>query len=175
MASTMTLSMPRLASTVPADRPIRVLVVDDEKAVCDLLVSFLKSLSYEVDTAADGLEALDKYAHAHFDLVLTDLSMPNMDGLELARQLRELDDEAVVLMITGYPTIGSAVEAIKQGATDYITKPFALDEIKIRIEKAIGTKTLRGRLKSVQGLAWGLAFSIPLWLILGIALAFILK
>ena len=162
-------------TSVAADKPIRVLIVDDEAAVCDLLVSFLNSLSYEVETATDGLAGLNKYAHGRFDLVITDLSMPNMDGIELVKQIKEIDDEAVILLITGYPTIGSAVEAIKLGATDYITKPFALDEIKMRIDKAIGTKVLQGRLKSAQGLAWGLVFSIPLWLILGIVLAFIFK
>ena len=176
MASAITLSAvtnPFVAIT--ADKPIRILVVDDEPAVCNLLVSFLESLSYQVETAPDGLAGLDKYARGHFDLVITDLSMPNMDGIELVKQIRAIDDEAVVLMITGYPTIGSVVEAVKLGATDYITKPFTLDEIKIRIEKAIGSKALQGRLKSVQGLAWGLVFSIPFWLILGIALAFLFK
>lgn len=176
MANTMTLTaLSNSFAPVATDKPIRILVVDDEQAVCNLLVSFLESLSYQVETAPDGLAGLDKYARGRFDLVITDLSMPNMDGIELVKQIRELDDEAVILMITGYPTIGSVVEAVKQGATDYITKPFTLDEIKIRIDKAIGSKALQGRLKSVQGLAWGLVFSIPFWLILGIALAFLFK
>ena len=176
MANTMTLgsvSVPFIS--VATDKPIHILIVDDEPAVCNLLVSFLESLSYKVETAPDGLAGLDKYVRTHFDLVITDLSMPNMDGIELVKQIRAIDDEAVILLITGYPTIGSVVEAIKQGATDYITKPFTLDEIKIRIDHAIGSKALKGRLKSVQGLAWGLVFSIPFWLILGIALAFLFK
>ena len=157
------------------DKPIRVLVVDDEQLVRDLLVSYLDSIGFVVETAQDGLKGLEKYTGGDFDLVITDLSMPNMDGLELMKELREIDDEAVVLMITGYPTIGTAVEAIKQGAADYITKPFTLDEVKIRIDKAIGAKTLKGRLKSAQGLAWGLLFSIPLWLVIGIVLAWLFK
>jgi two-component system response regulator PilR (NtrC family) len=157
------------------DKPIRVLVVDDEPLVRDLLVSYLNGLGFAVETAQDGLEGLEKYTGGDFDLVITDLSMPNMDGIELVKELREIDDEAVVLIITGYPTIGTAVEAIKQGAADYITKPFTLDEVKIRIDKAIGAKTLKGRLKSAQGLAWGLLFSIPLWLVIGIVLAWIFK
>jgi DNA-binding NtrC family response regulator len=160
---------------VSFDNPVRVLVVDDEQLVRDLLVSYLTSLGFVVETAQDGVEGLEKYAQGDFDLVMTDLSMPNMDGIELVKQIRETDDEAVILMITGYPTIGTAVEAIKQGATDYITKPFTLDEVKIRIDKAIGTKTLQGRLKSAQGLAWGLLLSIPLWLIIGVVLAWLLR
>jgi len=157
------------------DKPIRVLVVDDEQLVRDLLVSYLNSLGFVVETAQDGLEGLEKYTEGDFDLVITDLSMPNMDGLQLMKELREIDEETVVLMITGYPTIGTAVEAIKQGATDYITKPFTLDEVKIRIDKAIGAKMLKGRLRSVQGLAWGLLFSIPLWLVIGIVLAWMFR
>ena len=157
------------------DKPIRVLVVDDEQLVRDLLVSYLNSLGFVVETAQDGLEGLEKYTEGEFDLVITDLSMPNMDGIELVKELREADDEAVVLIITGYPTIGTAVEAIKHGAADYLTKPFTLDEVKIRIDKAIGAKLLKGRLKSAQGLAWGLLFSIPLWLVIGIVLALIFK
>jgi DNA-binding NtrC family response regulator len=157
------------------DNPVRVLVVDDEPAVRDLLVSYLASLGFVAETAGDGLEGLDKYKQGDFDLVLTDLSMPNMDGIELVRQIREHDDEAAILMITGHPTIATAVEAIKQGATDYITKPFTLDEVKIRIDKAIGMKTIQGRLRSAQGLAWGLLLSIPLWLIIGVVLAWIFR
>ena len=157
------------------DKPIRVLVVDDEQLVRDLLVSYLNSLGFVVETAQDGLEGLEKYTEGDFDLVITDLSMPNMDGIELVKELREADDEAVVLIITGYPTIGTAVEAIKHGAADYITKPFTLDEVKIRIDKAIGAKLLKGRLKSAQGLAWGLLFSIPLWLVIGIVLAWMFR
>lgn len=155
--------------------PIRILVVDDEQLVRDLLVSYLSSLGFVVETAQDGVEGLEKYAEGDFDVVLTDLSMPNMDGLELLKELREIDDEAVVLIITGYPTIGTAVEAIKQGAADYITKPFTLDEVKIRIDRAVGAKMLQGRLKSAQGLAWGLLFSIPLWLVIGILLAWLFR
>ena len=154
---------------------VRILVVDDEQLVRDLLVSFLSSLGFVVETAQDGVEGMDKYLEGNFDLVLTDLSMPNMDGLELLKELREIDDEAVVLIITGYPTIGTAVEAIKQGAADYITKPFTLDEVKIRIDRALGAKMLQGRLKSAQGLVWGLLFSIPLWLVIGIVLAWLFK
>jgi DNA-binding NtrC family response regulator len=157
------------------DNPIRVLVVDDEQLVRDMLVSYLHTLGFVIDTAEDGLDGLHKYRDGDFDLVITDLSMPNMNGIDLVRQIKEFDDEAVILMITGYPTIGTAVEAIKHGATDYITKPFTLDEVKIRIDKAIGAKTLKGRLKSVQGLAWGLLFSIPLWLVIGIVLALIFR
>lgn len=101
--------------------------------------------------------------------------MPNIDGLELLRKVREKDRDVVFLMITGYPSIETAVEAIKKGAYDYITKPFHMEDVKIRIERSFEKKNLRDRLSTIQGFVWALLFSIPVWLILGIILAKLLK
>lgn len=152
----------------------RVMVVDDEENIREVLSNYLESMNYEVDTAEDGQDALNKFSKGDFDLIISDLLMPNIDGLELLKRVRNIDKEVIFLMITGYPSIETAVDAIKKGAYDYITKPFHMEDVKLRIERAFEKRSLKERLKTVQGLAWALLFSIPLWLILGIILAAIL-
>jgi two-component system response regulator PilR (NtrC family) len=153
----------------------RVMVVDDEENIREVLSNYLESMNYSVDTAEDGQQALQNYKKGDFDLIISDLLMPNIDGLELLKRVREIDKDVIFLMITGYPSIETAVDAIKKGAYDYITKPFHMEDVKLRIERAFEKRSLKERLKTVQGLMWALLFSIPLWLILGIILAAILK
>lgn len=153
----------------------RIMVVDDEENIREVLSNYLESLGYEVITASDGQDALLKFEAGAFDLIVSDLLMPNIDGLELLRKVREKDRDVVFLMITGYPSIETAVEAIKKGAYDYITKPFHMEDVKIRIERSFEKKNLRDRLSTIQGFVWALVFSIPVWLILGIILAKLLK
>jgi len=153
----------------------RIMVVDDEENIREVLSNYLETLGYEVITASDGQNALEKFEAGAFDLIVSDLLMPNIDGLELLRKVREKDRDVVFLMITGYPSIETAVEAIKKGAYDYITKPFHMEDVKIRIERSFEKKNLRDRLSTIQGFVWALLFSIPVWLILGIILAKLLK
>jgi two-component system response regulator PilR (NtrC family) len=153
----------------------RIMVVDDEENIREVLSNYLETLGYEVVTASDGQNALEKFEPGAFDLIVSDLLMPNIDGLELLRKVREKDRDVVFLMITGYPSIETAVEAIKKGAYDYITKPFHMEDVKIRIERSFEKKNLRDRLSTIQGFVWALLFSIPVWLILGIILAKLLK
>ncbi len=153
----------------------RVMVVDDEENIREVLSNYLDSLGYSVVTANDGEDALVKFEPGAFDLVVSDLLMPTIDGLELLKKVREKDRDVIFLMITGYPSIETAVEAIKKGAYDYITKPFHMEDVKLRIERSFEKKNLRERLSTVQGFVWALLFSIPLWLILGIILAKLLR
>ncbi len=154
----------------------RILVVDDDKGVREALSEFLISLGYSVVMAENGEEALRQYRKGEFDVIMADLIMPNMDGMELLERIRNTkNDEVIFLMITGQPSIGTAVEAINRGADDYITKPFHLEDVRLRVSKALEKQTLKGRLKTAQGLAWGLMLSIPLWLLLGIILVILFK
>jgi two-component system, NtrC family, nitrogen regulation response regulator NtrX len=154
----------------------RILVVDDDKGVREALSEFLISLGYSVVMAENGEEALRQYRKGEFDVIMADLIMPNMDGMELLERIRNTkNDEVIFLMITGHPSIGTAVEAINRGADDYITKPFHLEDVRLRVSKALEKQTLKGRLKTAQGLAWGLMLSIPLWLLLGIILVILFK
>lgn len=154
----------------------RILVVDDDAGVREALSEFLLSLGYVVVAVDNGEKALTEYQKGDFDVVMADLIMPNMDGMELLRRIREIkNNEVIFLMITGHPSISTAVEAINRGADDYITKPFHLEDVKLRISKALEKQTLKGRLKTAQGLAWGLMLSIPLWLLLGIILVILFK
>jgi two-component system response regulator PilR (NtrC family) len=154
----------------------RILVVDDDAGVREALSEFLLTLGYVVVAVDNGEKALTEYQKGDFDVVMADLIMPNMDGMELLRRIREIkNNEVIFLMITGHPSISTAVEAINRGADDYITKPFHLEDVKLRISKALEKQTLKGRLKTAQGLAWGLMLSIPLWLLLGIILVILFK
>lgn len=155
----------------------RILVVDDDKGVREALSEYLISLGYTVVMAENGEEALRQYRKGEFDVIMADLIMPNMDGMELLGRIRDTkkNDDVIFLMITGHPSIGTAVEAINRGADDYITKPFHLEDVKLRVSKALEKQTLKGRLKTAQGLAWGLMLSIPLWLLLGIILVILFK
>jgi two-component system response regulator PilR (NtrC family) len=154
----------------------RILVVDDDAGVREALSEFLLTLGYVVVAVDNGEQALTEYQKGDFDVVMADLIMPNMDGMELLRRIREIkNNEVIFLMITGHPSISTAVEAINRGADDYITKPFHLEDVKLRISKALEKQTLKGRLKTAQGLAWGLMLSIPLWLLLGIILVILFK
>jgi two-component system, NtrC family, response regulator PilR len=151
--------------------PKRMLVVDDEKSVRDLLAEYLNEYGYDVTCAANGQDALQIYKQGQFDVVMSDLNMAPMDGLELLNKVKEINPDVLFIMITGYPSITSSIEAIKKGARDYITKPFNIDEIRVKVERALLEKSLQGRLKNAHGIVWALIISIPVWLVLGIILA----
>ncbi|MCK5076471.1 MAG: sigma-54-dependent Fis family transcriptional regulator [Calditrichia bacterium] len=147
-----------------------VMVVDDESHVQEVLKDFLEQLGYTVTLADDGDDALSKFEPGKFDLIVSDLLMPKVDGLELLKRIKQQEKDVVFLMITGYPSIETAVDAIKKGAYDYITKPFNMEDVRFRIEKAFEKKQMKESLKTMNGLVWALVISIPIWLILGIIL-----
>ncbi len=153
----------------------RVLVVDDEENIRQILKEYLNEFGYEVACAVNGQEALQIYKNGRFDVILSDLVMRPMDGLELLVEIKKIDPDAIFIMITGYPSIESALEAVKRGARDYITKPFNIDEIRLKMERVLLEQSLQGRLKNIQGVVWALIISIPVWLILGIILARLLR
>jgi len=114
----------------------KILITDDDMDLRELLTEAVSNWGYEVSVAKEGEEALRKLRMERFDIVITDLMMPGMDGLALLQKIKELDKETLVIIITGYATIETAVKAIETGAYDYITKPFRLDELMIVIKNA---------------------------------------
>ena len=119
------------------DRP-RILVVDDEESVRDLLDKTLTMADYEVDSAGDGPSALDRMRAVDYDLLITDLKMPGMDGLSVIREARRQNADLPVIIITGYSTEASAIEAINLGVAGYLTKPFRLPRILAAAARALG-------------------------------------
>jgi DNA-binding NtrC family response regulator len=120
----------------------RILVVDDEMIVCESCKRILEEDGYEVETALGGMEAFEKMKQNPFDIVITDLKMPGIDGMEVLRTFRREYPDAIIIMITGFSTVETAVEAMKLGAFDYISKPFTPDEVSIVVKKAIEQKSL---------------------------------
>jgi two-component system NtrC family response regulator len=102
----------------------RILVVDDEVGMCDFLRYLLEGEGYEVEDANSAAEALDKLGKTAYQLVLADIKMPGIDGLEMLRQIKELDENIVVIVMTGYSSLETAIKAIKYNAHNYLTKPF---------------------------------------------------
>lgn len=115
---------------------IKVLITDDDGDLRELLTEAVRNWGYTVSVAKDGEEALRRLRMDRYDIVITDLMMPGMDGLTLLGKIKQLDRDILVILITGYATIETAVKAIEVGAYDYIAKPFRLDELMIVIKNA---------------------------------------
>ena len=120
-----------------------IIVVDDNENIRDLLKNLLISEGYSVITADNGSTALEKLKQINFDLVISDIMMPVLSGLDLLTEVRKLDADLPVVMITGFPTIDTAVKVIKEGATDFITKPFNLDHAKLVVKRAVESGKLK--------------------------------
>ncbi len=128
----------------------RILIVDDEVAIKKALSKFLSSLGYDVESASDGAEAIEMAKNKIYDLVISDLKMPNMSGIELIKALKQIHPQMVALIMTGFGTIESAIEAIKAGAFHYITKPFELDDVAMLVEKALKYSKLENQNAMLQ-------------------------
>ncbi len=120
----------------------RILVTDDEESIREFLDIMLRKEGYEVTCVEDGKQAADILKKKTFDMVISDLQMPNMTGIELLKHVRETYPDLIFMMITAFGTTESAVEAMKMGAYDYITKPFKIDEVRINIANALRSKNL---------------------------------
>ncbi len=130
---------PPAAARPGHDRP-RVLVVDDEASIRELLSKTLALAEYDVDTSPDGPAALDRLRGASdaYDLLIADLKMPGMDGLTLIKQVRRISAELPIIIITGFSTESSAIEAVNLGVAGYLTKPFRVPQVLAAAAKALG-------------------------------------
>ena len=125
------------APTAQTARP-RILVVDDEASIRDLLSKTLALADYDVDVAPDGHEAVERLRMLAYDLLITDLKMPGMDGLGVIREARRLKADLPVIIITGFSTEASAIEAANLGVAGYLTKPFRVPRVLAVAAKALG-------------------------------------
>ena len=122
-----------------------ILVVDDEENAREGLSKILSKEGYRVDTASNGKEAIDTLKRQAYDLVITDMRMPLMDGFEVLREIKKMDDDIGVIMITAYGEVESYLEAMNMGAFEYINKPVRVNEL-----KRVITKVLEGRQKKAS-------------------------
>ena len=125
------------APTAPTARP-RILVVDDEASIRDLLSKTLALADYDVDVAPDGRSAVERLRMLAYDLLITDLKMPGIDGLGVIREARRLKADLPVIIITGFSTEASAIEAANLGVAGYLTKPFRVPRVLAVAAKALG-------------------------------------
>jgi excisionase family DNA binding protein len=131
-------------ATAVADKPAardgrsRVLVVDDESSIRELLQKTLALAEYDVDTAPDGRAALERLRLGNYDLLIADLKMPGMDGLTLIREAKRLKTDLPVIIITGFSTESSAIEAVNLGVAGYLTKPFRVPQVLAAAARALG-------------------------------------
>lgn len=114
-----------------------ILIVDDEESVRNLLINILRKEGYSVHSAGNGVEALKVYKKDTFDLIISDIKMPEMDGIELLKNIKQQSPEEIIIMMTGYGSLDTAMIALKQGAYDYIMKPFSVDEIRVSVNNAM--------------------------------------
>src|SRR5262245_30937145 len=121
----------------------RVLVVDDEPSVVDVFQEFLAAQGYEVTVVTSGEEAIKVAPTLRPDIVLTDINLPGVSGLEVMRHAKANDPEVAVIVVTGYASAATAIDALRQGAYDYVTKPFDLDEVHQIVERGIANRRLR--------------------------------
>ena len=121
-----------------------VLIVDDDEMMCRTLSEVLEKMSYDVSSAASGEDALHLLEERFFDLILLDIKLPDMSGVEVLSRIKELDHDPFVIVMTAYAEVETAVAAMKAGAYDYVNKPFDIDELRLAIKKAMETKALKG-------------------------------
>ena len=136
---------------IPPRRRGRLLIVDDEEPQRTMLASILGRAGFEADTAPDGRSGLERVATGGYDLVLTDQRMPGVDGLELLERSRRSHPGLPVVLMTAFGSVSTAVEAMKRGAADYLTKPFERDELLLVIEKVLRRQRLESEVATLRG------------------------
>lgn len=138
-----------------------ILVVDDEIDAADTLAEQLNLMGYRVQAVYSGTDALEKLEQQPYDVMITDLKMPGMDGLELLEAALARDPKMMIMMISGYGTIDIAVTAIKKGAFDFIQKPCKADEVELRVRRALERKNIFEKLGLFRGITLAMVIALP--------------
>jgi DNA-binding NtrC family response regulator len=121
----------------PKKNKLKVLVVDDEAGFRNLLKWELESLDIQVETAADGAEGLQRAAETPFDVIITDITMPEMDGLKLLEKIKKIAPNTEVIIVTGFGAVETAVHAMKNGAFDFVLKPYDMEHLKQKVWQSV--------------------------------------
>ncbi len=130
---------------------MRVLIVDDDSPLADFLKQFLEELKFDVEIASSGEEAISIINDiGGIDIALIDFRLPGMDGLETIKKISEFSPDTVTMVITGLPTLDSSIRAIRLGASDYILKPFRLDDIAAALKKAMKEREIKSEIKNLK-------------------------
>ncbi|MBA7573444.1 Transcriptional regulatory protein ZraR [subsurface metagenome] len=122
-----------------------ILVVDDDSSMRMVLSESLENCGYKVETSGGGADALEKFQEDAFDVVVTDMKMPGIGGMEVLRGVKKISSEIPVVVMTAYGTVNTAVEAMKEGAEDFIMKPFSMDHLEAVVKKVMAKKDGEGR------------------------------
>lgn len=149
----------------------KILIVEDEKDIQEVLAEALKIWGYETVVANNGEEGLQRFKEQAFSMVITDIRMPKMDGLTMLKQIREKDPIIPILVVTGYPSVDSAVESLMKGADYYIVKPINMDDLHAKIGKAFEAKKVHARMFKYKKLNLVLSILLPVCFVLGYILA----
>jgi DNA-binding NtrC family response regulator len=146
------------------------LVVDDDAFSRQILSEFMQDMHFNVTEAKSAHQALASIQMEKFDIVISDLVMPTMDGLQLLEEIKRIDSEIPFLMVTGYPSVSGSVAALKQGASGYITKPFTPEKLQRSINQAFERKFLSDPLRMVKGSIVGFSLSVVTWMLIVLAI-----
>jgi len=130
---------------------LRLLIAEDDEALAALLEEYLSEGEYDISVCHRGDDALEKIQQEHFDIVLTDVVMPGADGLTVLAEVNKDPIRTLVILMTGYSGIEDALHAVEQGAYDFVSKPFQLPEIRVRLDNAARYQTLLRRFQAVSG------------------------
>ena len=150
-------------------------VIDDEAPIRDVLGKLLKQLGHTTRLFESAEEALDEFKPGTAEVFIVDVRMPGMDGIAFTRAVLEREPEVSVIVLTGFPSVDIAVEAMQIGAVDFLSKPCNLGELRVRLNRALEIREWQLRLKKSRFLTLGLLISLPLWIILGALLLTLLK
>jgi DNA-binding NtrC family response regulator len=138
------------ATTAPDRSHIQILVVDDDADMREWVKEDLESEGFKVETAPGGRSGVERVKQGGIDLVVSDVKMPDLDGLDLLREIREVAPSPFVIIVTGFGSIDTAIRAVKLGAYDYITKPFKIDQLLLSIDKALAERSLRSEVTRLR-------------------------
>jgi two-component system response regulator AtoC len=140
--------------------PYKILIVEDDHVICSMLSGAFLSLGYEIVSAHDGFQALERIEAESFNVVLLDIMLPGPDGMDILKHLRKHYPQTQVIMLTAYASLDTALDALRLGAYDYITKPFKFDDLRSIVRRALEKQRLETKLDAIYDLSREMALSL---------------